>query len=946
MGSKRRNEPEKIPSKTILFHILLCGALFYALSYGAAPFFGQGVETHFWIAGGFALAAMLAFGLHASLGILIGALLFYTQTLPQSQAIAQAGLETFGTLTGAVIIKYYAREGGVFDSPHNTITFFIGVFITVLTLVAGAVALHQSHLIPITMSADLPTQLLAMYLASFLVATPYLFMLLHGRHIQLGMHLLEKILLAIIMLGLLAAFFTSYTQFNLQNTGIEYVLFLPLIWAASRFQSYGAALSLFVTGSVILLGTVVDIGPFIEHGKQNYVLAHVFCVIGAMMALIVAPKREKFTPTQEDTDASLSFKSLTDAIPAPIFYKDDNGFYAGHNKNFEEKIGSSKKWALEKLMTLPDNHFEVMQIPYDNNIIKEVQVSTSNYYDRNRNVLGSIGILNDITESQNMRKRMQHWKERYELALEGSDDGLWDWDITTDKIFFSRRWKEIMGYHPNEEPDSLNHWLNLVHASSLATVNEAIRNHLDGKTPRLHVEHRIKSIDDSIVWVRIQGKAHLNEQGVATRMVGYATNITEQKLASKTLEESRQLFARFMDNLPGNAFIQDGQGRFIYLNQHYQQFLGTRHGEGKTAKELFGEAIAEEIQEKDRLTIYEGETKQEQKLPSETGKPHLFQMYKFSLSSEKDPKMLGGIGIDITKEKLYLERINLFAKIFENTSEGIMVTNAQGTIIAVNRAFTTLTGFTPKETVGNNPRFRKSGRYSKKFYEAMWYALINTGSWKGELFNLHKNGQAVPELMSINAIKDKKGETKNYVAIFTSIVQQKQQESRLKHLAHFDSLTNLPNRFLFHDRLRQAMNRSERVDDKTAVFFIDLDDFKKVNDTYGHDAGDTVLKNVAKRLKEAMRDTDTVARLAGDEFTVIAEQIKDVDDIQTIANKITAAIKSPITHRDTVIRINASIGISVYPDHGRNEKDLLKHADMAMYQVKKEGKNSVAYYQG
>lgn len=946
MASKRRNQPEETPLSRLLLHIVISGGIFYALSFAAAPFFGSGVETHFWVAGGFALAAMLTFGLHAAIGILVASLVFYMGMYPLAQAIAQAILESFGTLIGAVIIKYYSREGAMFDSPHNTITFFIGTFITVLALVAGVLALHQSNLVHVTMHADIPTTLLAMYLASILVTTPYLYMLIRGREINLAMHVVEKIVLAVIMLGLLAAFFTSYTQLDLQNTGIEYVLFLPLIWAASRFQSYGATLSLFVTGAVILMGTVVDIGPFVENGKQNYVLAHVFCIIGSMMALLVAPKREKFTPTQEDTDASVSFRSLADAIPAPVFYKDDNGFYAGHNKAFEDKIGSSKKWALEKLMALPDNHFEVMQIPYDNNIIKEVQVSTGTYYDRERNLLGTIGLLNDITESQNMRKRMQHWKERYELALEGSSDGLWDWDVVTDQIFFSRRWREIMGYAENEDPNSLDHWLNLVHSTSLAHVNEAIRTHLDGKTDKLHVEYRIKRVDDTLCWVRVQGKAHFNEKGVATRMVGYVTDITKERLASRELEESRQLFARFMDNLPGNAFIQDGEGRFIYLNEHYQKFLGTRHGEGRTMEELFGEAIATEVAEKDRLALYEGERKQEQRLPNETGKKHLFQMYKFSLSSEKDQKMLGGIGIDITKERLYQERINLFAKIFENTSEGIMVTNAKGTIIAVNRSFTTLTGFTPKETVGNNPRFRKSGRYSKKFYEAMWYSLINNGHWKGEIFNLHKNGQTVPELMSINAIKDKAGNIKNYVAIFTSIVQQKQQESRLKHLAHFDSLTNLPNRFLFHDRLRQAMVRSERTDEKTAVFFIDLDDFKEVNDTYGHDAGDAVLKMVGKRLKDSVRETDTVARLAGDEFAIIAEQIKDVDDIPAISIKITKAITQVIMHKDKELKVGASIGISVFPDHGRNEKDLLKHADMAMYQVKKEGKNSVAYYQG
>lgn len=290
------------------------------------------------------------------------------------------------------------------------------------------------------------------------------------------------------------------------------------------------------------------------------------------------------------------------------------------------------------------------------------------------------------------------------------------------------------------------------------------------------------------------------------------------------------------------------------------------------------------------------------------------------------------------------KNLMLAHKVIEASLDGIMLVNAAGLIEMVNPAFTTLTGYDAHEVIGRNPRLLSSGRHDKDFYRTLWIALTEHGHWQGEIWNRRKNGEVYPEWMTITAIYDDEGKIHRYAAIFTDITERKKAEERIKNLAYFDVLTGLPNRRLFLDRLAVAMANAHRHDHRMAVMLLDLDMFKRINDTLGHSAGDRLLETVAQRLITAIREGDTAARLGGDEFTVLLPEIDHVDDAVRLARRIIEEIKQPLEVEGNEMFVTTSIGVAVYPDDGSTAEGLLKNADTAMYRAKDLGRNSYQLY--
>lgn len=293
-------------------------------------------------------------------------------------------------------------------------------------------------------------------------------------------------------------------------------------------------------------------------------------------------------------------------------------------------------------------------------------------------------------------------------------------------------------------------------------------------------------------------------------------------------------------------------------------------------------------------------------------------------------------------------QLRVAATTFE-TQEGIMITDAKGNIIRVNSAFQKITGYSFAEVQGKNPRILNSGRQSKKFYAAMWKQLLNTGTWAGEIWDQHKSGRIYPIWQTITAVKDEAGKTTEYVAIFNDITARKQAEEDIRKLAFYDALTQLPNRRLLMDRLRLALSTSARNKYYGAVLFLDMDKFKTLNDTLGHDYGDLLLIEVAARLQSCVREVDTVARLGGDEFVILLEEIDITLESASqktamIAEKIRASLASPYHLNDWEHHSSPSIGVSLYLGNEESAEVLLKHADMAMYQAKDSGRNTVRFF--
>ncbi len=282
--------------------------------------------------------------------------------------------------------------------------------------------------------------------------------------------------------------------------------------------------------------------------------------------------------------------------------------------------------------------------------------------------------------------------------------------------------------------------------------------------------------------------------------------------------------------------------------------------------------------------------------------------------------------------------------IIQHTNEGIIVTDANKIIVSVNPAFTRITGYEATEAKGQKASFLKSGKHNQAFYAEMWSTIQRHGHWQGELWNRRKNGELFPEWLTINPIYDPDGSLRQYVGIFSDITCIKQSEAELEHLAHHDTLTNLPNRLLCMTRLRYSLRTASRNKLICAVLYIDLDRFKLINDSFGHEVGDGVLQAVARRFKSQVREVDMVARLGGDEFVVLIEGIEDPLDISLVAEKINQSLDAPVIVNRREFSLTCSIGIAIYPKDGNTVEDLLRDADSAMYQAKKSALNNAVFY--
>ncbi len=307
-------------------------------------------------------------------------------------------------------------------------------------------------------------------------------------------------------------------------------------------------------------------------------------------------------------------------------------------------------------------------------------------------------------------------------------------------------------------------------------------------------------------------------------------------------------------------------------------------------------------------------------------------------------KVLYSIVHDITDRKQTEESLRLFTSIYEASSEAVMVVDKENRIKTVNPAFTEITGYALDEVKGKDPNLLGSGRHDDAFYKEMWRSLEIYGHWQGEIWDKRKNGEVFPEWLTINTIYDKNGDVRERVALFSDITKRKAAETQVWRQANFDELTGLPNRNMFRDRLEFEIRKSSRSRHAFALLFIDLDRFKEVNDTLGHETGDRLLMEAAGRIASSVRESDTVARLGGDEFTVILSDLEENVHVEQIANSIIQKLAQPFNLGGEHAYVSGSIGITLYPNDGKESSELLKHADQAMYVAKSLGKNRFAYF--
>ena len=300
---------------------------------------------------------------------------------------------------------------------------------------------------------------------------------------------------------------------------------------------------------------------------------------------------------------------------------------------------------------------------------------------------------------------------------------------------------------------------------------------------------------------------------------------------------------------------------------------------------------------------------------------------------------------EIAQRREAEQGLRLSAKVFENNNEAIMITDANHDVVSVNRAFTEITGYAEHEALGKNPRFLSSGKQTKEFYQTFYETLKSKDQWRGEFWNKRKNGEIFPEWSTISVLRDAQENITHYIAMFIDITDRKKEEERIQYLANYDVLTNLPNRYLLGDRLEQALMLTKRHGTKFAVLFIDLDHFKNINDSLGHDVGDALLKQVSLRLKSCLRSSDTLARQGGDEFVALLGDLNSEDEVTFVAEKMIESLCTEFILDGHQLVVTPSIGVSVYPNDGDTAVQLLRNADLAMYRAKDSGRNQFHYYE-
>lgn len=556
--------------------------------------------------------------------------------------------------------------------------------------------------------------------------------------------------------------------------------------------------------------------------------------------------------------------------------------------------------------------------------------------DRAAMVLSGTLLLERIRGSENRLLEAEHIARM----------GHWDLDIATGLAHWSDEIHDIFGTRADQPvgPALLSH---IVNPEDWPALEASLTSTMQDGSPH-EMEYRVRRPDGEERWVFCKGEQEQDEQGRPLRINGIVQDITRRKAAEAELARSSLEWTQAMDQLNDVVYLLDMDRKLVRANQAFYQMIDSdpQHSVGRHIVELVhpeGEDMpcpvcqAQEHRREGSFTL------EAEDPVNPSGHPMEVALKLIRDESGQPTSMLMNLH-DLTHTREINERLRLSASVFDNTAEAIVVMQADGKVIEVNEAFEEIVGYSRDEVIGQSSRLWQSERHDEAFYEGKTQALRETGRWRGEVWIRRKDGKILPEWQNISAVHNSRGEVTHYVSVSSDISQIKRSQEQLARLAHYDSLTGLPNRLLLMERLEQAMRRAKRQGFNVAVLFIDIDRFKHVNDSLGHPAGDKLLQGTAKLLMDSVRSDDTVARLGGDEFVVILESVEEPEQVGSIAQKLLDVFGEPLALEGRDISVSASIGVCIYPNDGEDTNTLLRNADAAMYRAKEEGRNTYRFY--
>lgn len=456
---------------------------------------------------------------------------------------------------------------------------------------------------------------------------------------------------------------------------------------------------------------------------------------------------------------------------------------------------------------------------------------------------------------------------------------------------------------------------------------------------------------EGLHWISFNIQPVLDESNKVIYLVAEGQSIAKRKQAEQTLRNSehkyRTLFEKSADAIlliDGEVFIDCNPAAIAMLgyknkqellNSHPSQLSPPVQADGRNSFEKANEMIATAFEKGSHRFEWDHKRYNDKVFPVEV----LLTVVPFG-----GKELLHVVWRDITQRKKSEALLRLTSRVFSDTHEGVIITDSHTNIVDVNPAFSDITGYSRKESIGQTPHFLASGKQSYDFFADMWSNIIQHDYWNGELWNRKKNGDFFAESLTISTLRNTKEEIENYVGVFTDITKSKKQQERLEQMAHYDLLTGLPNRTLFSDRFTQAIAHSKRTKSQLAICFLDLDHFKSINDTYGHNVGDQFLIQVAKRINSSIRGEDTAARQGGDEFTLLLRDIKSYAQCEEILRRIQQSIAQPYLFNGTSHKATVSMGVTLYPSDNSDIDTLIRHADHAMYQSKQSGRNRYHFF--
>jgi len=461
------------------------------------------------------------------------------------------------------------------------------------------------------------------------------------------------------------------------------------------------------------------------------------------------------------------------------------------------------------------------------------------------------------------------------------------------------------------------------------------------------VDYLIKPVQYEEVLARI--RTHLTLRRLQQRLAQQNEVLAEQnqqlQQTQNALQIARDQFSHLYDYAPVGYLTTEANGEIQTANRTVAEMLGTTSQalRGKTLDTLIYSEDQDKFWKYHSLVLQAQERVCELRLQPLAGEAFYVSVESILIKTDSTRQCRVAIS-DIRARKHAEAQLRLSAQVIESTLEGVLITDEKTHIIAVNPSFVRTTGYTEQEALGHTPQLLNSGHHDGEFYRRMWDSLMHTGHWQGEIWNRRKNGEIYPEWLNISAITDEQHRITNFVGVFSDISSQEEIRMKLHKLAYYDMLTGLPNRHLFIDRLERALAHARRSQTKVGLLFLDLDRFKLINDTLGHSIGDILLKQVAKRLENCTREEDTVARMGGDEFTLILHDVMRISDSTTVASKLLNALTDAFEIEGRQYYIGGSIGIAHYPDDGEDTETLLRNADGAMYQAKERGRNNYQIY--